>query len=269
MCARLCLCVCVTGPQWNPQRESEVQMVQQEGAAHHASGCGQVPQEEEEEADEAERRPAPGGPGRELRRLEPLPQVLKAGPEARGTEVPGRGHQMQLRRTRRSGSRALHGDREKDRKLARGCRQEQTLGSPFLFLLFFLFFLFPPRLLFLLLLSLLLFSPLLLSLLLLFLLLASVRPILRHSECCVLATPVDLSEYGMGDSIVAPSTLMATTCDGTCTQQRHHRRRRRMRVNSRRGVQAAERAGRADLRARPVPALRCLVLRPQPRAGPR
>ena len=72
----------------------------------------------------------------------------------------------------------------------------------------------------------------------------------RHSDCCVLATPVDLSEYGMGDSIVAPSTLMATTCDGTCTQLHHHRRRRRMRVNSRRG--SRRRKGRGEPTCEPV-----------------
>ncbi|KAL8611947.1 hypothetical protein ACOMHN_034076 [Nucella lapillus] len=59
------------------------------------------------------------------------------------------------------------------------------------------------------------------------------NPSPRHSECCVLAVPVDPAEYGMGDSIVAPSTLMATSCEGACPAAQ--RRPRRMRGNGRRG----------------------------------
>ncbi|XP_076439629.1 uncharacterized protein LOC143279468 [Babylonia areolata] len=58
------------------------------------------------------------------------------------------------------------------------------------------------------------------------------NPSPRHSDCCVVAVPVDPAEYGMGDSIVAPTTLTATSCEGACPASR---RRRRMRGSGRRG----------------------------------
>lgn len=65
----------------------------------------------------------------------------------------------------------------------------------------------------------------------------------RRPDCCVRHIPVDPSDYpldasslGMAHlSIVAPTTLTATSCYGTCYQQhRAARRRRRGRENRRR-----------------------------------
>ncbi|XP_076461573.1 uncharacterized protein LOC143294045 [Babylonia areolata] len=61
----------------------------------------------------------------------------------------------------------------------------------------------------------------------------------RHRSCCVVALPVDPTEFNTGVSIVAPSTLTLTTCEGQChsstTRHHHHRRRPRVRVTRRRG----------------------------------
>ncbi|PVD30756.1 hypothetical protein C0Q70_10031 [Pomacea canaliculata] len=57
-------------------------------------------------------------------------------------------------------------------------------------------------------------------------------------SCCVLSIPVEPSEYGLGEAIVAPTTLVVTACDGACSSRsqassspsstaRHNRRGRR------------------------------------------
>ena len=62
-----------------------------------------------------------------------------------------------------------------------------------------------------------------------------------HSRCCVLAIPVEASEQMMGVSIVAPTTLLATSCEeretGTCpaSPHRHHARQQRRRNRVTRG----------------------------------
>lgn len=42
-----------------------------------------------------------------------------------------------------------------------------------------------------------------------------------NQVCCVRAIPVQPGDLGMEDTLVAPSTLLATTCDGTCEAQQH------------------------------------------------
>jgi hypothetical protein len=61
----------------------------------------------------------------------------------------------------------------------------------------------------------------------------------------VVSTPVDPAEYGLEDSIVAPSTLYATSCEGTCRQTRNGRRRRRMRANNNSTSRRVSRANRS------------------------